>query len=66
MKTLLLVMVLLAGCATPPAPSSRYLTEQQDRELREACEQPGGCMIIPYPLWEEIKRLLAPIVTVEV
>lgn len=44
--------LLLTGCA-----SERYLTAQEDADLRKACEE-RGCVIIPSDLWGQVKRLL--------
>jgi hypothetical protein len=41
-----------AGCS-----SNRYLTEEQDAELRAGCEE-HGCTIIPNPIWFQIREIL--------
>lgn len=43
---------LLQGCA-----SDRYLTEEQDAELRKVCEA-QGCTMVPTPLWQQIEAWL--------
>lgn len=43
---------LLYGCA-----DDRYLTKEEDQEMREKCE-PHGCMLIPVPAWRLIERAL--------
>ena len=49
---LLLVSAILlagmAGCST-----TRYLSEQEDAEMREKCEA-TGCVAIPVPLYRQI------------
>jgi hypothetical protein len=48
----LLLCLALAGCA-----SDRYLSAEEDADMRRACEA-QGCTIIPTPLWEQFKRAL--------
>jgi hypothetical protein len=48
----LLLCLMLTGCA-----SDRYLSEQEDADMRKACEA-QGCTIVPTPLWEQLKRAL--------
>lgn len=48
----LLVVLLLSGCA-----QDRYLTKEADATMRERCE-PGGCVVIPRQLWQQIETLL--------
>lgn len=43
-------VIVLGGCASP-----RYLTEEQDAEIRKVCE-PAGCHVMPMPLWREIQQ----------
>lgn len=38
----------ISGCA-----STRYLSEQEDAEMREKCEA-TGCVAIPVPLYRQI------------
>lgn len=47
----LLLVLALSGCA-----NDRYLTSEEDTAMRKACEQ--GCVTIPLPLWEQVRRLL--------
>ena len=48
------VIMLMPGCAT-----DRYLTAEEDAELRAKCEpHPGHCVAVPYPLWKKIEQLL--------
>lgn len=42
----------LAGCA-----ADRYLTAEQDAEIRATCEA-HGCKVVPSPLWEQIEAWL--------
>ena len=51
MKTLLLCLCL-AGCA-----QDRYLTAEEDAELRAKCEA-TNCAIVPMPLWIQIEALI--------
>jgi len=53
-----LVIFMLAGCST------RYLTAEQDAELREACEA-TGCKVVPSPIWRQIEEILRMIVQPE-
>lgn len=50
MKTLILVL-LLAGCATTP---ERFLTKEQDDEMRKVCE--SGCITVPVSVWQQIEQ----------
>ena len=45
----LILALALSGCAT-----DRYLTEEQDREMRATCE--NGCMVIAGPAWEQLRK----------
>lgn len=52
---LCLALALLAplyGCA------ERYLSKEQDDEMRSLCEQQGGCTVVPTPMWKQIERIL--------
>lgn len=51
MKVALLVL-LLAGCA-----NGRYLTDEEDAELRKNCE-PAGCVSVPVPVFNQILQIL--------
>lgn len=46
------VLTLLSGCASTP----RFLTEEQDAEMRTAC--PGECVVLPLELWRQIERVI--------
>lgn len=50
---LLMLLVLLSalGCA-----EARYLTKEQDAEMREKCTE--GCVVVPAPLMQEVIRRL--------
>jgi len=50
------LIVALAGCATPP--QERWLTAEEDAEMRAKCEPVGGCAMVPMPLWNQIEKLL--------
>lgn len=52
MTARLLLLLLLSGCA-----STRYLTAEEDANMRKACEA-QGCAIIPYPLWLQVEKML--------
>ena len=43
---------MLAGCA-----GDRFLTAEQDAEMRANCE-PGGCTCVPARQWDQIEQLL--------
>ena len=45
----------LAGCA-----GERYVSDEQDAALREACE-PAGCRVMPLPVWKRIEDILRAI-----
>jgi hypothetical protein len=51
--TLLIVLILLAGCS-----SGRWLSKDEDAEMRAACEPKGGCVVIPRPDWKIIEQML--------
>lgn len=51
----LLALAVLASCATP---EPRYLTIEEDRQVRETCEPHGGRVMVPVPLMERIMRAL--------
>ena len=47
------VLFLIApGCA-----SDRYLTKEQDEEMRANCE-PHSCVVVPAPVWAQIEAML--------
>lgn len=52
MSARLLLLLILSGCA-----SDRYLSSEEDAAMRKACEE-QGCVILPVPLWEQVKRML--------
>lgn len=52
MKSLLLLL-LLSGCAT------RYLTVEEDQDLRARCEQ--GCVVMPATVLEKLLERLRTI-----
>lgn len=52
MKPILLAL-LLAGCAAP-----RYLTPEQDAQLKADCQPVGGCIYMPEMLWRKIEAVL--------
>jgi hypothetical protein len=55
-----LVVTLLFGCTG--CASERFLTEEQDTEMKASCEE-HGCTVIPNPIWfqmlEKLKRSVA-------
>lgn len=55
MKAIILVALILAGCA---APEERFLTKEEDQALREKCAE-TNCVIVPVPVWQEILKLLS-------
>ena len=52
MKTLLLCLCL-AGCA-----QDRYLSAEEDSEMRSRCEPVGGCALVPLNIFIEIVNKL--------
>lgn len=57
----IVVLLLSMGLFLPGCASERYLTEEQDAAMREACEKHGGCTVLPAPVWEQIKDILRSI-----
>lgn len=55
---LVIVILLLSLGLFLPGCSTRYLTEEQDAQLREVCERQGGCTVLPTPTWNEIRDIL--------
>lgn len=49
-----LLAALLAGCAGAPA---RYLSAEEDAQLRKQCE-PHGCAAVPMPIWQKIEQIM--------
>jgi len=47
-----LVLLLLTGCA-----SDRWLSKEEDAEMRKNCE-PKGCACMPNDQWRAIEELL--------
>lgn len=56
-----IVVLLLSMGLFLPGCSGRYLTEEQDAAMRDACEKHGGCTVLPRPVWEQIKDILRAI-----
>jgi len=52
------LLALLGACAAP-----RYLTVEQDAEMRESCES-AGCVTVPLPIWQKIEQMLQSFVSV--
>ena len=50
-----LIVTLLFGCTG--CASERYLTEEQDAEMRASCEE-HGCTVIPNPIWFQMREAL--------
>jgi hypothetical protein len=46
------MIILMPACA-----SDRYLTADEDAELRAKCE-PATCAVIPMPLWIQIEQFI--------
>ncbi len=57
MGWLVIVVLLLSLGIFLPGCSTRYLTEEQDFDLRESCEK-QGCTVVPTPLWNDIREIL--------
>lgn len=53
MKSFLLLLALLAGCAEAPA---RYLTESEDAKVGKACAD--GCMIVPAAMFPALMEAM--------
>lgn len=49
---LLLALILLPGCA-----ADRYLTVEQDAEMKEKCTE-TGCVVVPAHIWRGIVQML--------
>lgn len=49
---LLLLALLLLGCA-----EDRFLSKEEDEELRQSCEQ-VECVVVPVPVWLQIMQRL--------
>lgn len=49
---ILILAVLLAGCAAQP---ERFLTKEQDDEMRKVCEE--GCVTLPVSVWIQIQQI---------
>lgn len=47
------LIILMPACA-----SDRWLTVEEDADLRARCEPHGGCTAIPTPIWLKIEMLL--------
>jgi hypothetical protein len=50
---LALLLLALPGCAS----SERFMTKEQDDEMRANCAE-HGCTVIPNPVWEQIEQVL--------
>jgi hypothetical protein len=46
------ILFSLPGCA-----SERFLTEEQDAEMKASCEE-HGCTVIPNPIWFQMREAL--------
>jgi hypothetical protein len=51
-----LAAVLFLGFSLTGCAEQRFMTKEQDEEMRAACEV--GCEVIPSPLWQQILKLL--------
>jgi len=49
----LILALALSGCAT----TDRYLTEEQDKEMRATCDA-DGCIIVAGKAWAQIQHML--------
>lgn len=45
------IIILMPGCA-----SDRYLTAEEDAQLRQKCAE--DCAIVPMKLWRQIEQLI--------
>lgn len=52
---LLFAILFFVGCS-----STRYLTAEQDAEMREICEKPEnhGCAVVPGRVWEYVQKMM--------
>jgi hypothetical protein len=48
----LILLLIMSGCAPQP---DRYLTAEQDAQMRENCER-DGCVVIPETVFQEMVR----------
>ena len=48
----LILLLVMGGCSSPP---ERYLTAEQDAQMRQNCEQ-DGCVVIPETVFQEMVR----------
>lgn len=51
----LLVLCLAVGCTSAP---QRYLSQEEDANMRAFCEPRGGCVLVPTSLWENVEKFL--------
>lgn len=49
----LLILLLLTGCA-----QDRYLSAQEDAQMKADCEPVGGCVYMPSQIWQRIQAIL--------
>lgn len=47
------VPLACSGCV-----AARYLTQEEDEKLRQLCERPGGCAVVPGNQWRAIQQFL--------
>jgi hypothetical protein len=45
------LVFLVSACA-----ENRYLTKEQDAQIKEACEA-QGCVMVPVPVWQKIQEI---------
>ncbi len=57
-RLILLALLSLAACESPPQSDGRYLTAEEDANLRASCEPAGGCAMIPLPDFQKLMTLL--------
>lgn len=54
----LTLLFFFGGCASAPPPDDRYLTKEEDAQLRQNCEPHGGCVAVPLPMMQQIMKAL--------
>ena len=55
--TVLLIAAVMAAAMLSACAGERFLSAEQDAEMRANCEN-GGCTCIPARQWDQIEQLL--------
>lgn len=59
----LMALALLFSLATCAAPENRYLTLDEDSQMRDQCQEwepYGGCVVLPYPMLQHLLSKIQP------